>query len=114
MSHGRNINCVKYTITAVTYCVKYTIMAVAYFVMHIMYRVLSTGVVTLPPVTSNGCVRTLDDCFNRFPKDYQYCDDCRMYASCAASGLYVRRCPGISVFDSLQDRCVDHSNTCTI
>ena len=67
-----------------------------------------------PVVTTSGCVSKLEDCFNKVPADYQFCGDCRMYASCSSAGLYVRRCPGISVFDAAQDKCVDHSNTCSI
>ncbi|KAH3868493.1 uncharacterized protein LOC127867797 [Dreissena polymorpha] len=71
---------------------------------------------TLPPTTarptsSGNCVRSLTDCFSLPAGDYPYCENCRMFATCAGSGFYVRNCPGIAVFNYLTDRCEDYSTT---
>lgn len=63
------------------------------------------------PSTSGTCIRSLNDCFAVPEGDYAYCDNCRMFATCATSGFYVRNCPGIAVFDASVDRCVDYSKT---
>ncbi|XP_052803241.1 uncharacterized protein LOC128233555 isoform X2 [Mya arenaria] len=75
-----------------------------------------TTVATSSAIVSSAtadCVRTLTDCFGRRPGDYAYCDNCRMFATCAGSGFYVRNCPEIAVFDPTVDKCLDYSpNAC--
>lgn len=56
-------------------------------------------------------MRTLGDCFGKPAGDYAYCENCRMFATCAGSGFYVRPCPGITVFDASVDQCIDSSTT---
>ncbi|XP_053372690.1 uncharacterized protein LOC128546316 [Mercenaria mercenaria] len=69
-----------------------------------------TGVTGVPS-TAKNCIRNLTDCFGIPSGDYAYCDNCRMFATCAGSGFYVRNCPGIAVFNAALDRCQDNSPT---
>ncbi|XP_060565032.1 uncharacterized protein LOC132724225 [Ruditapes philippinarum] len=69
------------------------------------------GSITGVPSTAKNCVRSLNDCFSVPAGDYAYCENCRMFATCAGSGFYVRNCPGISVFNAALDRCQDNSPT---
>ncbi|XP_052806207.1 uncharacterized protein LOC128235425 [Mya arenaria] len=64
---------------------------------------------TVRPSNSGNCLRSLSDCFGLQSGDYAYCDNCRMFATCAGSGFYVRNCPALSVFDAVYDKCVDYS-----
>ena len=67
--------------------------------------------VTVQPSTAGSCVKSLNDCFGVPEGDYAYCENCRMFATCATSGFYVRNCPGIAVFDAAQDKCVKYSRS---
>lgn len=81
------------------------------FLFHFVGVVNPTYPPTIRPSSSGTCISTLSDCFGRRSGDYAYCDNCRMYATCASSGFYVRNCPGIAVFDAGLDKCVDYSES---
>ncbi|KAL3886786.1 hypothetical protein ACJMK2_026758 [Sinanodonta woodiana] len=74
-----------------------------------------TGAVT---ATSSGthtgrCISKFEDCHVVGEGDFQYCNSCTNFATCAQSGFYVRSCPNNLSFDDSVKRCVLKSSTCT-
>ena len=66
--------------------------------------------VSLHSTTGPGCIRS---CIGLLDGDYQSCDSCDVYVSCAGGYRYGNRpCPASLVWDDYNKRCDHSSATC--
>ncbi|KAK3730790.1 hypothetical protein RRG08_030630 [Elysia crispata] len=69
--------------------------------------------VTPPRVNVSGfCMEQEIDCEQIDNGDYQYCGDCHYFSTCSHGFLYIRACPALLKFDSINGLCDYHSTTC--
>ena len=62
-------------------------------------------------VSMGDCVST---CYNICNGDFQFCNTCSGYITCANRNLYIRPCSKNLVWDDTTKTCEATSNTCNI
>jgi len=59
-----------------------------------------------------GCLTGQTDCGVLPEGDYQSCQGCHYYVTCAPSGVFTRPCPAQLVWDDNLKTCQGRSSTC--
>ncbi|XP_063441352.1 lactadherin-like isoform X1 [Mytilus trossulus] len=73
---------------------------------------VSNQVITAKPSNNRKCVSSQSDCNVFGNGDYNTCGDCRYFATCSDTLVYIRSCPNNLSFDSVTGTCQFISNTC--
>lgn len=61
---------------------------------------------------AQSCLLNATSCLNTGNGNYQYCGNCRYFATCSEKYFYVRACPVNLQYDMFRERCDYVSNTC--